>query len=75
MSVNDDRLPAVAGNRLPCSLQEFERRCLVHLMWEQEKPLPDNGLIALLCDGVRLAREQADFLKGRAEDLVRAVDS
>jgi hypothetical protein len=36
---------------------DFERRCLVYLAEEQDKLSPDNGLIALLCDGVRLARE------------------
>lgn len=51
-----DLLPQVAG-RMECSNQEFERRCRLYLAQEQEKPLPDNGLISVLCDGVRLARE------------------
>lgn len=51
------QLPQVGGSVLQCSLSEFEHRCRVYLMREQEKIAPDNGLIAVLCDGVRLARE------------------
>lgn len=51
-------LPAVAGP-FTGSLGYFERRCLVHMEDEQEKPNPDNALIAVLCDAVRLAREYA----------------
>ena len=49
-------LPAVAG-RMECSNAEFERRCLIYIAEEQDKLMPDNALMALLCDGVRLARE------------------
>lgn len=49
-------LPSVAG-RMEGSNAEFERRCLIYLAEEQDKLIPDNALITLLCDGVRLARE------------------
>lgn len=54
-------LPRVAG-RMECSGAEFERRCLVLIEQEQGKALPDNGLIAVLCDGVRLAREYSQAM-------------
>lgn len=55
-------LPEIAGRSLGCSLNEFERRCKAWLATEQEKPLPDNALIALLCDAVRLGREYGDAM-------------
>jgi hypothetical protein len=60
----DPSLPKVAGRSLTRSLYDFQRACLVTLAEEQAKPLPDNALVALLCDAVRLSREQADFLRG-----------
>ncbi len=56
-------LPAVAGRILGCTVNEFEHRCRAYLMREQEKPNPDNGLIAILCDAVRLGREHCDFMR------------
>ena len=47
----------VSGEHLPLSLNEFRGRCELHITEEQEKPAPDNYLIGLLCDGIRLARE------------------
>lgn len=63
MSVNPKHLPEVGGRRLDCSNSFFEQRCRVYLSQEQEKVAPDNGLIAILCDSVRLAREYADYVK------------
>ena len=54
MNVNE--LPRVAG-RMECSNADFEYRCLICIADEQDKPLPDNALIAVLCDAVRLARK------------------
>lgn len=51
---------SVAG-RLDRSLADFERACLVHLDEEQHRASPDNALIGLLCDAVRLARERVDL--------------
>ncbi len=51
-------LPEVAGN-FNDTLENFERRCRIALKTEQEKILPDNSIIALLCDAVRLKREVA----------------
>jgi hypothetical protein len=42
---------------------DFEHRCMVYLAEEQDKLSPDNGLIALLCDGVRLAREYSSAMQ------------
>lgn len=64
--MSDMTLPAVAG-RMECSNAEFERRCLVMIMHEQERASPDNALIALLCDGVRLAREYSAAMSGTEE--------
>ena len=55
-------LPAVGGRRVETSLADLEYRARVHLQAEQGKPSPDNALIALLCDTVRLCREQADLM-------------
>lgn len=49
-------LPQVAGT-MECSASMFEHRCRVYLQREQEKIAPDNGLVAILCDAVRMARE------------------
>ncbi len=55
-------LPAVAGT-LDKSIAEHERGCLVLIGNEQEKIAPDNHLIAVLCDAVRLAREYVNYMK------------
>ena len=49
----------VALHQVSGSLPFFSRRIAVHLMEEQGKPNPDNGLIALLCDAARLVWEIA----------------
>lgn len=51
----------VEGRTLPTTNANFEQRCFVHLEEEQAKINPDNSLIALLCDAVRLSREFTDF--------------
>lgn len=61
-------LPAVAG-RMECSNAEFERRCLIYIAEEQDKLMPDNALMALLCDGVRLAREYSAAMNGQNAEL------
>jgi hypothetical protein len=58
-----EQLPSVGGRRLDCSNNEFERRCLVCLLHEQEKIAPDNSVIAVLCDAVRCVREYNDTMK------------
>ena len=59
------QLPEVSGRVMTLSLAEFTHRCLVLLAEEQENPLPNNALISTLCEGVRLAREYEDHIKGR----------
>lgn len=51
----------IGGRQLRCPLPEFETRCLIHIEEEHRKANPDNALIALLCDAVRLAREYGDY--------------
>lgn len=58
--VSDERWASLAVDAL--NLSDLEYRARVHLQEEQGKPLPDNALIALLCDTVRLCREQADLM-------------
>lgn len=53
----------IDGDRCLTSLHEFERACLTHLEEEQSKPNPDNALIALLCDAVRLKREHTELFR------------
>ncbi len=52
---------SVAG-RLDRSIADFIRACNVHLVAHQESIAPDNALIAVLCDAVRLAREHLNLL-------------
>jgi len=63
MSRKKNYLPLVEGRRLDCTNALFEHRCLVYLDHEQRKIAPDNGLIALLCDAVRLVREYNDSMR------------
>jgi hypothetical protein len=51
----------VGGRRMERSIASFERACEVYIEAEQEKLAPDNVLIALLCDAVRLSRELEDY--------------
>ena len=60
--MNENELPSVAG-RMECSLDEFEHRCNVYIIDELNKIAPDNALIAVLCDAVRLARQCQDETK------------
>lgn len=43
-------------------IEEFERRCLVSLAEEQAEILPNNSLIDVLCNAVRLMRAHLDFV-------------
>ena len=56
MNIQSNGLPSVVG-RMECSNEELEHRCLIYIGLEQEKIMPDNALIAVLCDAVRCARE------------------
>jgi hypothetical protein len=71
---SDQRLVllAVAG-RMEGSNADFEHRCLVYLAEEQDKLSPDNGLIALLSDGVRLAREYSAAMQSQQNTLTAPI--
>jgi hypothetical protein len=65
-------LPEVAGDSLPTTLAQFELRAKHYLADEQAKISPDTALIGLLCDAVRLARENERM--GKAGIAVRVSD-
>jgi hypothetical protein len=51
----------------------FERRCVVTLGEEQAKPNPDNALIALLCDAVRISRAETATMTPLLQVLLDAA--
>ncbi len=53
----DDDLPSVAGDSISTSVATHERACRVLLMEEQDKAFPNNALINVLCESVRMGRE------------------
>lgn len=50
----------VAGRKLCGPLNQFIYRCQFFIQEEQDKIAPNNALIDVLCNGVRLAREYSD---------------
>jgi hypothetical protein len=52
---------AVGGEYTEGTIAELAQRCEVLIAEEQEKPLPDNALISVLCNTVRLTRECERF--------------
>jgi len=60
--MNIYELPKVEGG-LDRSIEDLERACLVLIGDEQEKINPDNALIAVLCDSVRMGREYCGYLQ------------
>jgi len=54
-------LPRVVGE-YQGSNKELERRLLLYIKIEQEKIMPDNALIAVLCDSTRVIRECSMFM-------------
>jgi len=67
MSETVERVPEVAGRKIKSSLAELEHRLRYYILQEQRHHRfePDTGLIDVLCEGVRLCREQADFMQAR----------
>jgi len=57
---------SVAGVYMDRSIADFRRACSVLIAEEQMKPLPNNALVAVLCDSIRLSRELT--LKAAAKD-------
>jgi hypothetical protein len=47
----------IVGTFMDRSLNNFQQACEFYIDNEQEKLLPDNDLIALLSDAIRLTRE------------------
>jgi hypothetical protein len=53
----------IAGRVMLRSIANFTQRCETLIRDEQKKILPDNMIIDVLCDAVRLCREMEDFHK------------
>jgi hypothetical protein len=51
----------VGGDRMSLTLDEFAHRCCVEIEREMAQPNPDNHLIMLLCEAVRMKREYCRF--------------
>jgi hypothetical protein len=62
----DDGLPRVTGGRMDRTIADFRRACRVLLMEEQEQANPNNALVTILCDAVRLSREYIHDLRASA---------
>jgi hypothetical protein len=75
VKVPEMELPAVVGDRIDCSIATFERRALVALAHEQAKLAPDNALIALYCDAVRLGREYCNAMNLAPSDELQPKSS
>jgi hypothetical protein len=60
-------LPRVAGRRCEISNQKLEHQLKYYIQYEQSKILPDNGLISVLCNAVRLCREYSDEMNKAGE--------
>jgi hypothetical protein len=58
----------VGGDRMSLTLMEFEHRCCVAIEREMENTNPDNGLIGLLCEAVRLSREMCRLAEGERDE-------
>jgi hypothetical protein len=68
------KLPAVGGSHVEGTLNGLSHRAQVHLGMEQEKALPDNALIAVLCDTVRMVREWDQCVMDGIDAALRARD-
>lgn len=54
----------VGGERMERSIADFVRACECLIVDEQEEASPDNALISVLCDAVRLTREMERMAQG-----------
>ena len=57
--------------RMDLTLADLERRCLILLDEEQRKIAPNNALISVLCNTIRLIREVVGQCSIRAETEVK----
>lgn len=55
---------SVGGRQVLRTLGELENAAIRCIEFEQEKIAPDNALIGVLCDTVRLIREHLDHVNG-----------
>ena len=66
--IPEEKVPQVIGRQCLRPLDEMERAALVLLGDEQCMPMPDAALIGLLCDAVRLCRQQGDGNRGKTSN-------
>lgn len=74
--LDDDGLDdesVVCGRMVDRSLASFVRGCEVRIEEITADPNGDTGLVAVLCDAVRLAREYTDYVRRNAPSLPRAA--
>jgi DNA-binding XRE family transcriptional regulator len=64
----------VKASVMTIPIWEFKDRCLMEIKEEQSKPLPDNFLVSLLCEAVRLAMEYETLLRSRAQKRREPVE-
>ena len=58
----------VEGRRMDRSIAAFEHACEIYIEEENAKLDPENALIALLCDAVRVSRELTDIsMRGNSQ--------
>ena len=57
----------VGGRRLQITIHDFVSKCERVLLDEQRKGSPDNNIISVCCDGVRLAREYCGNVEAKEE--------
>lgn len=62
MTSSELSMPEVGGRMIDGTLNDLERRARLCIGLELEKIAPDNALIAVLCDTVRLVREHCDYV-------------
>ena len=63
----------VAGDRLCRPIYEHVRACEALIQEQQHLPLPDNAIIATLCDSVRMARELFSEIMSNARLAIQAM--
>ena len=63
--IDISNLPEVVGERVEGTLLDLDRRARRMIACEQEELCPDNALVAILCNTVRLIREHVLLVKER----------
>jgi hypothetical protein len=67
--------PVVADEFMVGTIADHERACLVFLNQEQSKINPDNHLIAVLCESVRMGRGYCAFVKADKSEMLKKAEA